>query len=74
MIGQINQPITISEPQRLTITPRLIARNVQRLRSFGMDVHEFATAYVDRTELLGYPPDLLKSATEFIEKRYWCED
>lgn len=40
--------------------------HVKSLRDRGLDVHEFATEYVNRTEQLGYAPDLAMSVREFM--------
>lgn len=42
--------------------------HVKWLRDKGVDVHEFATQYVDRTVMLGYPPDLGMCAREFVSQ------
>lgn len=65
--------IQVSDPQRLTITERLVRRYVERLRSLELDVHEFATEYANRTVDLGYPPDLGMAVKEFIRERYVCD-
>lgn len=58
--------LTISEPQVAYEVDKLkIHRHLMWLRNRGMDVHEFATSYVNRTVELGYAPDLEMSASEF---------
>lgn len=61
--------ITVSEPQRLSFSDYYVPGFVSWLRNKGVDVHEFATAYVERTSQLGYAPDLKVSAEEFVKER-----
>lgn len=59
--------LTVSDPQP-SWTPELTVRGyVHLLRSKGKDVHEFSTAYVNRTIQLGYPPNLDMSVKEFLK-------
>lgn len=58
----------VSDPQRLTIPNIYVEGFVAWLRQRGLDAHEFAKSYVDRTEQLGYAPDLKLAAEEFVRE------
>lgn len=58
----------VSSPQRLTI-PEVCVRGFSHwVTSKGGDPHLFAKEYVDRTEKLGYPPDLAECALRFVRE------
>jgi len=61
--------LTVSDPQRLTMPENFVHGYVHYLRRHGVDPHAFATAYVERTERLGYAPDLTIAVREFIDRR-----
>jgi hypothetical protein len=62
--------LSVSEPQPLHGATELAVRGyVKWLRDKGVDVHEFAKSYVDRTEQLGYPPALSQCIHEFVGAR-----
>jgi hypothetical protein len=61
--------LLISDPQPRWIPELTVKGYVKWLRDRGMDVHEFATAYANRTDLLGYPPDLAESVREFYSAK-----
>jgi hypothetical protein len=48
------------------VTDLTVKGYVKWLRDRGVDVHEFAKSYVDRTEQLGYPPNLGDAVHEFV--------
>lgn len=57
----------VSDPQRLTMPENFVHGYVHYLRRHGVDPHEFATEYVERTEQLGYAPDLTIAVREFVD-------
>lgn len=59
----------VSEPQPRWIPELTVKGYVKWLRDRGVDVHEFATSYAARTELLGYPPDLAESVRDFYGQK-----
>lgn len=61
--------LSISDPQRLTMPEWGARRVVNILMGKGVDPHEFATAYTNRTVELGYAPSLIMSAKEFLGKK-----
>lgn len=58
----------VSDPQRLTMPDNYAAGFVDWIVRKGLDPHEFSTAYVERTEQLGYPPDLHLCAQMFVKE------
>lgn len=58
--------LTVSDEQRLTIPDNFTRGISMWITQKGKDAHEFAKAYVDRTEMLGYPPDLVMCAQQFV--------
>jgi hypothetical protein len=59
--------LKVSDPQPIfAVTELTVKGYVKWLRDRGIDVHEFAKSYVDRTEQLGYPPSLADSVQEFV--------
>lgn len=63
--------LTVSDPQRLTMPENFVDGYVHYLRSHGADPHAFATAYMNRTEQLGYAPDLSVAVHEFINREVY---
>lgn len=62
--------INVSAPQHLyDVDPSMVSSFVTKLHKFGLDAHEFATEYVNRTAELGYAPDLGESILEFAMER-----
>lgn len=62
--------LSVSDPQPLYGATELTVRGyVKWLRDKGIDAHEFAKSYVDRTEQLGYAPSLAESVHEFVGAR-----
>ena len=59
----------VSEPQRLTMPDNFVRGFAHWIADKGADPHEFAKTYVDRTEQLGYAPDLKAAAQEFVSER-----
>ncbi len=60
--------LTVSDPQRLTMSDFLVPGVVKWVRDKGLDVHEFSTAFVNRTAELGYAPDIKMAAEEFVRE------
>lgn len=59
--------LSVSDPQPMfAVTDLTVKGYVKWLRDRGVDVHEFAKSYVDRTEQLGYPPNLGDAVHEFV--------
>lgn len=62
--------LMVSDPQPVyAVTELTIKGYAKWLRDRGYDVHEFATAYVERTVELGYPPSLADSVNEFAKDK-----
>jgi hypothetical protein len=59
----------VSEPQRLTMPENFVRGFAHWVANKGVDPHEFAKSYVDRTVQLGYAPDLKQAAQEFVSER-----
>jgi hypothetical protein len=59
----------VSEPQRLTMSENFVRGLAHWVANKGVDPHEFAKSYVDRTVQLGYAPDLKVAAQEFVSER-----
>lgn len=58
--------ISVSDPQPSWTSDLTVKGYVKLLRDKGIDVHEFATSYVNRTVQLGYAPNLHMSVQEFV--------
>lgn len=59
--------LSVSDPQPMFAVTDLTVKGYDKwLRDNGFDGHEFAKAYVDRTEQLGYPPNLAACVHEFV--------
>lgn len=56
----------VSDPQRLTMSDNFVRGMAHWVANKGLDPHEFATAYVNRTSELGYAPDLRMMAESFV--------
>lgn len=61
--------LRVSDPQRLTIQEITVRGFIHHLTSRGLDPHEFATEYAERTEALGYPPSIAQSVKQFMTDR-----
>lgn len=61
--------LSVSDPQpRFDVDKLSVHKYVMWLRNKGLDVHEFATSYVNRTAELGYAPNLDLSVQEFMRE------
>jgi hypothetical protein len=60
--------VDVSDPQRLAMPDNYVHGFVHWLRNLGVDPHEFAYSYVQRTDELGYAPDLAMAVREFTLK------
>lgn len=61
--------MTVSDPQRLTVQDSTVKGVVNYLSSHGLDPHEFATSFVNRTATLGYAPNILMCLKEFLTEK-----
>lgn len=61
--------LSVSSPQRPFIQESAVKFVVRHLVKFNLDPHEFATAYTNRTVLLGYAPNLVESLREFKARK-----
>jgi hypothetical protein len=61
--------MTVADPQRLTVHDSTVRAVVNYVTSRGLDPHEFATSFVNRTATLGYPPNIMMCLKEFLKEK-----